>query len=85
MPAAKEDYIRGGEHDARKPLAKVESAIPSSETTEVTAERDRLVAELQKHHEELDVLHTSLENEREKSARVAEEKETQIEKLKSEL
>ena len=34
----KEDHARGGEHDAREPLAEVESARPSSETTKVTAE-----------------------------------------------
>ena len=86
MPAAKEDSMRGAggsiESDACEPLAEVESA---SETTEVTAERDRLAADLQKHHEELDALRRTLESEKEKSARVAEKKETQIEKLKSKL
>ena len=87
-PAAKEDHVRGREsieRDAHELLEEVESARPGSETTEVTAERDRLAADLQKHREELDTLHRTLESEREKSARIAEEKEIQIEKLKSEL
>ena len=74
------DTLASVTHD---PLAGVEEGGGSgSDTSELMAERDRLAAELEEYHAEMEEL---LERERSATARVKEEKQAEIDKLRGEV
>lgn len=60
-------------------------ATDHSLEVELRAERDRLVADLEKYCKELEALHSSMESEEEKAASVVEEKDAEIEKLNDDV
>ena len=74
------DTLASVTHD---PLAGVEEGRGSgSDTSELMAELDRLAAELEEYHTEMEEL---LESERSATARVKEEKQAEIDKLRGEV
>ena len=75
----------------RDPLAGVEegegsgSELEIDHTSELMAERDRLAAELEEYHAEVKELRSTLESESSTAARVKEEKQAEIDKLRGEV